>query len=155
MAPSRRDHLLDAGLLVIRIAVAIVFLYHGSQKLFGAFEGSGLGKFAGMLQQMGIPIPYLSAVLAACAEFFGGLLLLLGIAVRVAVIPMIFTMLVAIVKVHSGAFSLQHKGMEYALTLGLVLLGLGLTGPGRFVVWSPRRRPAAGGAFPVAPTTSR
>lgn len=142
----------DVGLLIIRIAVSIVFIFHGAQKLFGWFDGPGLNAFAGMLEAQKVPAPVVSAVLAACAEFFGGLLVLLGLALRVAVIPMVFTMLVAILLVHRSAFSLQHNGMEYALTLGLVLLGLGFTGAGRMsldaALWPGGRKP------PTPPLTS-
>jgi putative oxidoreductase len=62
------------------------------------------------------------------------LALLLGIGVRIAVIPMIFTMCVAIYTVHWGAFGGQNNGMEFPLTLAVVLLSLGLTGPGRLSV---------------------
>jgi len=127
-----RTWLHDFGLFVIRVMVGVVFMYHGSQKLFGWFDGPGLEGFAGMLAKMQIPYPETSAVLASLAEFVGGLLVFLGLGLRVAVVPLIVTMLVASFKVHWGAFSLQHQGMEYALTHGLVCLGLGLTGPGRF-----------------------
>ncbi len=149
MTTQNRSASIDAGLLVIRVAVGIVFVFHGSQKLLGAFDGPGLSAFAGMLSKMNVPAPLLSAALAACAEFFGGLAVLTGVGLRLAAIPMIFTMIVAIVKVHSGAFSLQKNGMEYALTLGLILLGLALTGPGRLVLWRPKRRTALPAELPT------
>lgn len=121
----------DCGLLLIRLMLGVVFMFHGSQKLFGAFDGSGLSGFAGFLEGQGIPFPHLSAVLAACAEFIGGLLVLIGFAVRVAVVPMVVTMLVAVIVVHGDAFSAQNNGMEYPLTLAVMLAGLGLIGPGR------------------------
>lgn len=118
----------DLGLLAIRLIVGIVFIYHGSNKLFGP---GGLSNFADMLAGMGVPLPMVSAVLSACTEFFGGIALVLGIGTRIAVIPMVFNMLMAILLVHRGAFDLRNNGMEYALTLGVVLLGLGFTGPGK------------------------
>ena len=52
-------------------------------------------------------------------------------------------MFVAVSMVHNKAYSLEHNGMEYALTLMLVLVGLALTGPGRLSIdaayWSRRR----------------
>lgn len=133
---SRRPNplLTDIGLLMIRGILGIVFLFHGSQKLFGAFEGPGIRGFASLLDGQGIPSPFAAAVLSGGTEFFGGLLVLLGLWLRIAVIPMVANMLVAVVVVHSGAFSVQNEGMEYALTLAVVLAALGLTGPGRFSV---------------------
>lgn len=126
----RRVTTTDAGLLLIRAMVAVVFVYHGSQKLFGAFGGPGLGGFAGMLGGMGLPFPYAQAVLAASAEFFGGLAIGVGLATRLAALPLVVTMLVASFMVHGKAFSAQNGGMEYPLTLAVVVLGLALTGAG-------------------------
>ena len=66
----RQDSIRDAGLLVIRLMLATVFVYHGAQKLFGAFGGHGLAGFAGWLGSLGVPLPTVSALLAGAAEFF-------------------------------------------------------------------------------------
>lgn len=132
-----RSQARDVGLLVIRIAIGVVFLFHGSQKLFGVLGGHGIHGFAGFLGQLGVPWPVASAILCAATEFFGGLAVLSGFGTRIATVPMIFNMLVAIIMVHGKAFSAQNGGMEYPLTLALVLLGLGLTGPGALSL-SPR-----------------
>lgn len=120
----------DIGLFLIRLIVAIVLIYHGSGKLFGAFGGPGLEGFAGWLGSMDIPVPSVSAFLAATAEFFGGLALLLGLWIQWTALPAAFTMLVAAFGAHSG-FDGQKGGMEYPLTLAIVLIGLALIGSGR------------------------
>ena len=135
-ATASRSAMLDLGLLLIRLVLAAVFLFHGAQKLFGAFGGDGIEGFAANLENLKVPYPTLSAWLAGLAEFCAGIFLVIGWGMRIAIIPAIFTMLVAIVKVHPNAFSAQNKGMEYALTLGVVLLGLVFTGPGRFSLGS-------------------
>lgn len=124
----------DAALLLIRLMLAAVFLYHGSQKLFGWFGGGGVEGMAAFNAQQGIPLPWLSAWLAGAAEFFGGLALLTGIWQRLATIPLVFTMLVASFVVHGGAFSVQNGGMEYPLTLAVVAAAAGLLGPGRYTI---------------------
>lgn len=126
--------LIDSALLLSRIMLGTVFVFHGSQKLFAAFGGHGIEGFAGFLGQLGVPFPELSAALAASAEFFGGVLLISGVGVRFAVVPMVFTMLVAIFTVHGGAFDSQKGGMEYPLTLAVMLISLGLAGPGRYTL---------------------
>src|SRR5438128_1304456 len=55
----------DVALLLVRVTVGVIFAAHGSQKLFGAFDGPGLAK---TVEMMG-PIGYLVTV----GEFFGGL----------------------------------------------------------------------------------
>lgn len=121
----------DTGLLLIRGIVGVVFVFHGAQKLFGWFDGSGIQGFAGYLTSLGVPLPTLNACLAGSAEFFGGLALLTGIGVRFAAVPLIITMLVASFVAHGEAFSILKKGMEYPLTLAFMVAGLALTGPGR------------------------
>lgn len=134
----------DLGLLLIRLIIGVVFLFHGSQKLFGMFDGPGMEGFIGMLEGMEVPYPEISGWLSACTEFVGGLLVFVGFLTRLAVIPMIFNMAVAIVMVHPDAFSVSEGGMEFALTLAVVLTGLLMTGPGRFsidgAIWGGQRR---------------
>ncbi len=118
------------GPLLIRGIVGVVFAFHGAQKLFGWFDGSGIAGTAEAFEGLGIPLPTLNAFAAGGAEFFGGLLLILGLATRPAALILAAVMAVAIVTAHPDAFSLQKNGMEYALTLGVVSLGLALHGPG-------------------------
>lgn len=134
MAAIQSPAVRDFGLLLIRVMVGVVFMFHGSQKLFGWFEGPGMAGFTGAIESMEMPMPKVAAYAAACAEFFGGLALLLGLFTRIAAIPVVITMLVAAFKVHGAAFSLQHQGMEYALTLGVVAAALALTGAGRYSI---------------------
>jgi putative oxidoreductase len=108
--------------------------YHGSQKLFGWFDGYGFEKTVGGFESMGFPMPKLMAALAGGAECFGGILLAIGLFTRPAAFLIFFTMMVASFKVHGDAFSAANKGMEYPLTLGLVALGLLLTGPGKIAL---------------------
>src|SRR5438552_15834750 len=70
------------GLFVLRIAVAVVFLVHGGQKLF-VFGFHGV---IGLFTQIGILAPGLSAVVVTLVESLGGLAPLLGIATRWAAI---------------------------------------------------------------------
>jgi putative oxidoreductase len=43
-----------------------------------------------------VPFPELNARVASCTEFFGGILILIGLGARLAALPMAFTMVVAI-----------------------------------------------------------
>ncbi|HOB74266.1 MAG TPA: DoxX family protein [Phycisphaerae bacterium] len=129
----------DIGLLAIRLIIGIVFIYHGAHKLF---PSGALSQFADMLSGMGVPLAFASATVSACVEFFGGLAILLGLATRIVAVPMAINMLVAILLVHSKAFDIRHGGMEYALTLGVVLFGLAFTGPGKLSLSGLLRRSA-------------
>ena len=103
---SRPLHL-DAGLLVLRLMLATVFVFHGAQKVFGAFGGHGIDGFAGYLASLGVPLPYLNAWAAALSELLGGVALATGLFFRPMLVPLTFTMLVASFVAHGGAFSAQ------------------------------------------------
>lgn len=131
---SSNSFLADLGLLLMRLMLASVFLFHGSQKLFGMFDGPGMENFSKAIEGMNMPMPAVGAWAAALAEFAGGVFLVLGTGMRFVLPFTAFTMLVAALKVHGKAFSLEHGGMEFALTLAVMLIGLILTGPGRFTI---------------------
>ena len=120
----------NVALLALRLILATVFIFHGSQKLFGWFGGYGLTATGQYMESIGIPFGTASAFLAASTEFFGGILLLAGVLVPFVTIPMVVTMLVASFVAHGGGFSAQTGGMEYPLTLAVTLASLGLLGAG-------------------------
>ncbi|MFT6154405.1 MAG: putative oxidoreductase [Crocinitomicaceae bacterium] len=117
--------------LPVRIAVGILFMAHGAQKLFGWFGGYGLEGTAGWMSSIGLEPGLLMATLAGSAEFFGGLFLVLGLLVRPAGLLLAITMVVAIFTVHfaNGVF-MSNNGYEYALVLLVVSLGLVVRGAG-------------------------
>ena len=123
----------NIALLALRIMMASIFVFHGGQKLFGWFGGYGLAATGQYMESIGIPFGTVNAFLAGSTEFFGGLLLLAGVLVRYVSVPMVFTMLVAAFVGHSG-FDIQQGGMEYPLTLAVVLASLGLQGPGEWTI---------------------
>src|SRR6516165_5599946 len=103
----------SGGLTVLRIVVGIVFLAHGYQKLFKF----GLHGVAGMFAHSGIPLPLVSATIVTLVEFVGGLLLIAGIAVRVAAALNAVDMTVAIFAVHWRHGFFAPMGVELPLTL--------------------------------------
>lgn len=133
----------NIAILALRLILATVFIFHGSQKLFGWFGGYGLTATGQYMESIGIPFGTASAFLAASTEFFGGILLLAGVLIPFVTIPMVFTMLVASFVAHGGGFSAQTGGMEYSLTLAVVLASLGLLGGGDWTLERFIRKPAA------------
>jgi putative oxidoreductase len=113
--------------LALRLVVGAVMAGHGSQKLFGWFHGYGFEATANAFAGMGLKPGVVMAGLAGGGEFFGGLLLVLGLFTRLAALNTAVIMAVAIFTAHASAFFLP-SGMEYALTLlaaSLVLLETG------------------------------
>lgn len=84
--------------LALRIYLAPVFMQAGYNKL-AHFEDT-VAWFANPDWGLGLPMPALMAGLAAGTEFFGAILLLLGLATRLISIPLMVTMLVAALTVH-------------------------------------------------------
>ena len=131
----------NIALLALRSILAVVFIFHGSQKLFGWFGGYGLTATGQYMESIGIPFGALSAFMAGATEFFGGILLLAGLFVPYVTIPMVITMLVASFVAHSG-FNAQTGGMEYSLTLAVALFSLGLLGAGDWTLERFVKKPA-------------
>lgn len=126
-------------LLVLRITLGIIFIAHGSQKLFGFFGGPGIDGFINYLASM--DVPEWMAYCSMFAEFFGGLSVLLGIATEFGALAMIGNMLGAIYLVHgSNGFFIQNNGYEYALCLIVLAAIVLLAGPGEYSVWDMGKR---------------
>lgn len=114
------------GMLPLRIAVGLVFLMHGGQKLF-VF---GVGGTTDIMSKLGIPLPSIAAVVVITVELLGGLVILFGMFTRLAGALLAFEMLIAILvaRLHGGFFA--PYGYEFELTLLMACLTLAAVGPG-------------------------
>ncbi len=113
---------LDGALLVVRVWLGAMMAYHGFPKVFGNAQG-----FVEYLNKLGFPAPELWAALAGGAEFFGGLLIVVGFLTRPAAIAVLITMLVAGFIAHGAdPFSKKELALAYvALSLTTLLSGSG------------------------------
>lgn len=121
--------------LPLRIGAGAIFAAHGAQKLFGWFGGYGLEGTAGWMTSIGLEPGLLMATLAGSAEFFGGLLLIVGLLTRPVALVLAITMIVAIVTVHiqNGLF-MANNGYEFGLALLVISVGLVFRGAGSLSV---------------------
>ncbi|MGN6394500.1 MAG: DoxX family protein [Mucilaginibacter sp.] len=129
------------GPFFLRLIIGYGFMAHGFAKL-----SRGPAGFEKLLTQLGVPLPHFSSWLVPLIEFFGGLGVLLGIFVDITAIPLIATMLVAMLTVHLkyGFSSVNTIGLTpsgprfgppgYEIDLLYIagLISLMLTGPGAF-----------------------
>lgn len=117
----------DVGLLIMRIGIAILFIYGGLGKLFGVLGGPGLEMFSGMVWGS-----MFVAVVVALAELVGGILVLIGFLSRDAKITLAVIILVANLIVHVPSGNLMNILVH--LMLFTNLLGLALIGSGKYAL---------------------
>jgi putative oxidoreductase len=119
---------LNLELLIMRIACALPFIFHGCAILFAMFGGPGPQGFAAFMH-----MPVAVGYLVGLAQFAGGIAILIGAFLRVGAVCVIIVMLGAIFIVHlPHGYDIAHGGLEYALTEMLLALGLLFAGPGKY-----------------------
>jgi putative oxidoreductase len=124
---------MELGLLVLRLVVGVLFIGHGTQKLFGWYGGHGLAATAGFFDSLGLRPGRFHARAAGFNETVGGLLLLVGLLTPVGAALIIATMVAAIITVHysKGLWSTEG-GYEYNLVLVAASFCLACTGAGTY-----------------------
>jgi putative oxidoreductase len=130
LSPARTaPALTDVALLVSRMALGVVLLAHGWQKL-DEWTVAGTAKAFG---DMGIPAPSLAAPFVTGVELVGGAALILGLLTPVVALLNLLNMLGAIVLVHAqnGLF-VGDGGVEFVLTILAGLAVIAVLGAGRF-----------------------
>ena len=116
----------------------------------------GTAGFQKLLTQIGVPFPHINAEITPYVELFGGVAILFGVFVTIAAIPLIVTMLVAMVTIHInyGFSSINTIGLTpdgpvfgppgYEINLLYIagLVSLIITGAGKFSVdnWINRQK---------------
>ncbi|MFT4732453.1 MAG: putative oxidoreductase [Gammaproteobacteria bacterium] len=124
-----------SGVLPLRLIAGIIFFAHGAQKLFAWFGGYGLGGTGQWMESIGLSPGYLMALMAGSAEFFGGILLIIGFLTRPTALILAITMIVAIFTVHinNGLF-MSDNGYEFGLSLVAITLALFIQGGGKYSI---------------------
>jgi putative oxidoreductase len=121
----------NLGLLIIRIGLGIMFIHHGYPKLMG---GTASWKDLGeSMKYVGIHFwPMIWGLLAAVTEFFGGFLLIIGLAFRPVCILLLINLIVA---------ALMHLGTggglgdaAHPIEDATVFAGLIFIGPGKYSI---------------------
>jgi putative oxidoreductase len=117
--------------LLIRLVVGCVFLSEGIQKFLFS-DQLGVGRFT----KIGIPAPEVMAPFVGWVEIVCGSLVLLGLLTRLAAIPLIIDMLVAIgttkvpILLKTGFWAMAHEArVDFSMLLGslfLLIAGAGL-----------------------------
>jgi putative oxidoreductase len=130
----------DPVITILRLVLGVVFFAHGAQKALGWFGGYGFtGTMGFFTHQMHIPAPF--AFLAICAEFLGGIGLLIGLLGRVAAFGIACNMVVGVLMIHRhfGFFAnwsgtQKGEGFEYHLLAIAIALAIMIKGSGALSV---------------------
>ena len=117
------DRLQPLALFVVRLVLGVIMFVHGYHKVFG-----GLHHFVQLVTGLGLPA--WSAYLAAFTEFFGGLLILLGLFTRFAAFAICVELSVAIAKVHLHNGLTGNGGFEFPLAVAALAFALIFFGAG-------------------------
>jgi putative oxidoreductase len=119
------------AVILIRLLVGAVFLSEGIQKFLFP-DALGIGRFT----KIGIPSPELTAPFVGIVEILFGALILLGFLTRLAAIPLIIDMVVAIlttkipILLKSGFWSMAHESRtDFSMLLGAIFLLIVGAGP--------------------------
>jgi uncharacterized membrane protein YphA (DoxX/SURF4 family) len=113
-----------AAVILVRLVVGAVFLSEGVQKFLFPAE-LGVGRFT----RIGLPAPEFLAPFVGCFEITCGLLVLLGLFTRLAAVPLIVVMLVAVsttkipIFMSKGFWTMAHEARaDWSMLLGSIYL---------------------------------
>jgi len=130
----------DLGLIAIRVALAWLFIFHGAQTLFGAFNGQGLHNASRFYANVAHLHPGEAfALLGGSVEFFGGIAIAFGLLSRIAALGLVVDMVMAMITVTfkngvtpNAANITVGGGYEINVALAALAAALLLLGAGRF-----------------------
>ena len=124
---SKLTSLESLPLLFMRLILAVGFFGPAKMKL------SNIADIITWFESMNMPLPALNAYLATTTESAGVILLVLGLGTRIIAIPLIITMIVAIITVHLGhGFEAGNNGFEIPLYYIIMLFTLIVYGSGKY-----------------------
>jgi len=115
---------------ILRIGLGGILIPHGCQKLFGLFGGMGLTANAALFERLGYSPGMFWGTLVGCTEFFGGILLVLGLFTRFAAAAVLIFMIVAVKFTSAKGFFWSAGGWEYPLLIGICALFFVIRGGG-------------------------
>ncbi|GAB3656722.1 DoxX family protein [Actinocorallia lasiicapitis] len=145
----------DAGLLVLRVVTAVIFIVHGYGDIS---QPGGVTSNVGNYENAGIPLAAVAAPFTAIVQFFGGILLVAGLLSRAICAGLAAVMGGALVFVHAGEsipIGPDGSGSGFAMIMGAASLALLLAGPGRFSADYAIAKRFAGPLRPVTTATLR
>ena len=109
----------------LRLALGLMMFPHGAQKLLGWFGGFGFGGSMGYFTAT-VGTPWVVGLLVILGEFFGALLLILGLGTRFAAASLAVIMLGAAWQLRANGFFMNWFGNQKGEGIELFLLAVGM-----------------------------
>jgi|SRR5579872_562419 len=117
----------NAGLLIIRLGLGVLFIYHGLPKLWGGPpRWEHLGEAMGLIGIHFFPVFW--GLMCAVTETLGGLLIIAGLAFRPACLLLVFNLLIAAMFTYKVDAS--FAATTHAIEDAIIFAGLFFIGPG-------------------------
>ncbi len=125
---------MNTGILVLRLAVAVILIAHSTQKTFGWFQGRGIESMGLWFSDLGLRPGRTLVAVASIVEALAAISVGTGLLTPLGAAAASGAMLVAGLTMHidAGRFWNAGGGGEYPYVLAVVAAVLGFTGPGRF-----------------------
>ncbi len=119
---------------LVRVTTGLFLMPHGAMKLFGWFGGNPENT-AEFFSKIGIEPAMPMVIAVGAVEFFGGLLLVLGLFTRPAAAAIVVVLAVAVERVHlANGFFVYNGGYEHAMMWAFIALAVFFRGGGEFSV---------------------
>jgi putative oxidoreductase len=115
---------------LIRFSLGVFLIPHGYAKLF---QDDAIGASRNFVN-FGWSYPLAWAYFIGALEFFGGIMLAVGLLTRIVAAAFVVEMSVISFGVLWPVWSWGRRGMEYALLMGIVALSILFRGGGRYSV---------------------
>jgi putative oxidoreductase len=128
----------DLAILIVRIVVGVLFLGHGTGKLFGWFGQGGVKGTGAFFESVGYKPGETLAIFTGIVEILAGALLVLGFLVPLAAAIIIGDMINASFVKSADGFWVADGGYEYELVLSFIMLALVVAGPGAIAIDAKR-----------------
>jgi putative oxidoreductase len=131
---SKLGNYRNFGLLIIRIGLGLMFIYHGYPKLTGGVKMWEM--VGGATSYVGIHfLPVAWGLLSALTETVGGVLLIIGLAFRPVCLLLVINLTVAaLFHLHQTGEMGGLSGASHAIEDAIMFAGLLFVGPGKYSV---------------------
>ncbi|HEY4269555.1 MAG TPA: DoxX family protein [Galbitalea sp.] len=125
---------MNVGILLLRLALAVILVAHSSQKTLGWFHGLGIEKQSAWFANLGLKPGRPFVTVAATAEVLAAISIATGFLTPLGALLAAGTMIVAGMTMHLNAGRIWNAagGGEYPYMLAVIAIVIAFVGPGRF-----------------------